>query len=180
MRSLVLLLAILALGGCMNVSDMAEGTRYHMSDAGLLDHSDSRRVNNLRIQPDSFIYIAQGAFAPPGSTTYPRPNVIAEVAFDGIPGKVFAGRVKSVIGVIAEGQVQPSGTLISYTGSPPAGRVPVIIEITDPAFAPYSSLMPGGAYGQAALYSQHFHHIGAMRKILLRMAAWMNYIFPFH
>ncbi|PTU04053.1 DUF4823 domain-containing protein, partial [Pseudomonas sp. HMWF031] len=40
MRSLVLLLAVLALGGCMNVSDMAEGTRYHMSDAGLLDHSD--------------------------------------------------------------------------------------------------------------------------------------------
>lgn len=82
MRSLVLLLAVLALGGCMNVSDMAEGTRYHMSDAGLLDHSDSRRVNNIRIQPDSFIYIAQGAFAPPG-TAYPRPNVVAEEAFNG-------------------------------------------------------------------------------------------------
>ncbi|CAI8971792.1 DUF4823 domain-containing protein [Pseudomonas sp. IT-P294] len=82
MRSLVLLLAVLALGGCMNVSDMAEGTRYHMSDAGLLDHSDNHRSNNLRIQPDSFIYIAQGAFAPPGST-YPRPNVVAEEAFNG-------------------------------------------------------------------------------------------------
>ncbi|WP_237885913.1 DUF4823 domain-containing protein [Pseudomonas sp. PGPR40] len=82
MRSLVLLLAVLALGGCMNVSEMAEGTRYHMSDAGLLDHSDSRRVNNLRIQPDSFIYIAQGVFAPPGSA-YPRPNVVAEEAFNG-------------------------------------------------------------------------------------------------
>jgi multidrug resistance efflux pump len=104
----------------------------------------------------------------------------AEVAFDGIPGKVFSGRVTSVIGVIAEGQVQPSGTLIGYTGSPPAGRVPVIIEITDPAYAQYSKLMPGGAYGQAAIYSQHFHHIAMMRKILLRMAAWMNYIFPFH
>jgi len=104
----------------------------------------------------------------------------AEVAFDGIPGQVFGGRVTSVIGVIAEGQVQPSGTLIGYTGSPPAGRVPVIIEITDPAYAQYSKLMPGGAYGQAAIYSQHFHHIAMMRKILLRMAAWMNYIFPFH
>ena len=104
----------------------------------------------------------------------------AEVAFDGIPGKVFAGKVKQVIGVIGEGQVQPSGTLLSYTGSPPPGRVPVLIEISDPAFAPYSKLMPGGAYGQAALYSQHFHHVAVMRKILLRMAAWMNYIFPFH
>ncbi|TNF79275.1 DUF4823 domain-containing protein [Pseudomonas sp. ICMP22404] len=82
MRSMVLLLAVLALAGCMNVSDMGEGVRYHMSDAGLLDHSDSRRVNNLRIQPDSFIYIAQGAFAPPGGA-YPRPNVVAEEAFNG-------------------------------------------------------------------------------------------------
>ncbi|MEE1864982.1 MULTISPECIES: HlyD family secretion protein [Pseudomonas] len=104
----------------------------------------------------------------------------AEVAFDGIPGKVFKGQVTNVITVIAEGQVQPSGTLIGYTGSPPAGRVPVIIEITDPAFAPYKDQMPGGAYGQAAVYSKHFEHIGTMRKILLRMAAWMNYIFPFH
>jgi multidrug resistance efflux pump len=104
----------------------------------------------------------------------------AEVAFDGIPGKVFQGKVKTVYSVIAEGQVQPSGTLISFSGSVPAGRVPVIIEITDPQFAQYKNQMPGGAYGQAALYSQYFHHIAAMRKILLRMAAWMNYIFPFH
>ncbi|WP_044874371.1 biotin/lipoyl-binding protein [Pseudomonas sp. LFM046] len=104
----------------------------------------------------------------------------AEVAFDGIPGRVFQGKVKQVIGVIGEGQVQPSGTLISFTGSPPPGRVPVIIEITDPDYAQYAALMPGGSYGQAALYSKHFHHVAIMRKILLRMAAWMNYIFPFH
>ncbi|MFC6337368.1 DUF4823 domain-containing protein [Pseudomonas sp. CCM 7891] len=85
MRSLVLLLASfasLALSGCMTVSDMAEGTRYQMSDAGLLDHSDTRRSNSVRVQPDSFIFIAQGAFAPPGSA-YPRPNVVAEEAFNG-------------------------------------------------------------------------------------------------
>ncbi|MCY1278283.1 Inner membrane protein YiaV [compost metagenome] len=104
----------------------------------------------------------------------------AEVAFDGIPGRVFKGKVRNVIAVIGEGQVQPSGTLLSFSGSPPAGRVPVIIEITDPAYAEYAALMPGGSYGQAAIYSQHFHHVAIMRKILLRMAAWMNYIFPFH
>ncbi|UVE15978.1 HlyD family secretion protein [Pseudomonas sp. LS44] len=108
------------------------------------------------------------------------PDDEAEIAFDGIPGKVFKGEVKNVIAVIGEGQIQPSGTLMSYTGSPPPGRVPVIIEITDPNFAQYSKLMPGGSYGQAALYSKHFHHVAVMRKILLRMAAWMNYIFPFH
>ncbi|MGE8360321.1 HlyD family secretion protein [Pseudomonas sp.] len=104
----------------------------------------------------------------------------AEIAFDGIPGEVFAARVKMVMPVIAEGQVQPSGHLIGFTGSPPPGRVPVVLEVTDPDFAQYREQMPGGAYGQAALYSEHFHHVAIMRKILLRMAAWMNYIFPFH
>ncbi|QXI27040.1 DUF4823 domain-containing protein [Pseudomonas vanderleydeniana] len=82
MRSLVMLLALLALGGCMKVSDLEEGARYQMSDAGLLDHSDTRRTHSFRIQPDSFIYIAQGPFAPPGGA-YPRPNVVAEEAFNG-------------------------------------------------------------------------------------------------
>ncbi len=82
MRGLCVLLAFLALGGCMKVSDLGEGARYQMSDAGLLDHSNTRRSNSLRIQPDSFIYIAQGPFAPIGDP-YVRPNVVAEEAFNG-------------------------------------------------------------------------------------------------
>jgi hypothetical protein len=82
MRSLVLFLALLVLGGCMSVSDMGETAHYQLSDAGMLDHSETRRSNNFRLQPDSFIYIGQGAFAPPGSA-YPRPNVVAEEAFKG-------------------------------------------------------------------------------------------------
>ncbi|WP_130904919.1 MULTISPECIES: HlyD family secretion protein [unclassified Pseudomonas] len=104
----------------------------------------------------------------------------AEVAFDGLPGKVFQGKVKNVLTVIGEGQVQASSTLVSSPGATPPGRVPVVIEITDPAFTSYRKQMPGGAYGQAALYSEHFHHVAVMRKILLRMASWMNYLFPFH
>ncbi|MDD0843945.1 HlyD family secretion protein [Pseudomonas sp. Gutcm_11s] len=104
----------------------------------------------------------------------------AEIAFDGIPGEVFKAKVKMVLPVIAEGQVQPSGNLIGFTGSPPAGRVPVVLEVIDPRFDEYRGLMPGGAYGQAALYSEHFHHVAIMRKILLRMSSWMNYFFPFH
>ncbi|MGY4535364.1 hypothetical protein ACVW0Y_004517 [Pseudomonas sp. TE3786] len=82
MRSLIVLLTLLALGGCMKVSDMTDGTLDQLSDAGLLDHSDIRRSSPWRLQPDSFIYIAQGHFVPPGGH-YPRPNVVAEQAFDG-------------------------------------------------------------------------------------------------
>ncbi len=50
----------------------------------------------------------------------------------------------------------------------------VIIEITDPAFADTARSCPGGAYGKRRFTVKHFHHIGAMRKILLRMSAWID------
>jgi len=104
----------------------------------------------------------------------------AEVAYDGIPGRVFSGRVVTVIPALAEGQVQASGDLISPMRAPFPGRVGVRIEITDPAFEAFRGKVPGGAYAQVAVYSKHFRHVAIMRKILLRMSAWMNYLFPFH
>ncbi len=104
----------------------------------------------------------------------------AEVTFDGIPGTIFSGKVKFVFPDLAEGQVVPTGTLISANTSQKPGRVPVVIEITDPNFDKYINLLPGGAYGQTAIYTEHFHHVAIIRKILLRMSAWMSYIFPIH
>lgn len=104
----------------------------------------------------------------------------AEVAFDGIPGTVFSGEVELVLPALAEGQVQASGNLINPNMAPRAGRIPVLINITDPRYEAYADQVPGGSYGQAAIYSEHFHHVAIMRKILLRMSAWMNYLFPFH
>lgn len=104
----------------------------------------------------------------------------AEVAFDGIPGTVFAGQVQQVFPALAEGQVQPTGDLVNPAMAPRPGRVPVLINITDPRYAAYAGKVPGGSYAQAAIYSEHFRHVAIMRKILLRMAAWMNYLFPFH
>jgi hypothetical protein len=82
MRNLLVVLVLAALGGCMSVSDMGVVARDQLGDAGVLDHSETRRSTNFRLQPDSYIYIAQGAFVPPGGA-YPRPNVVAEEAFNG-------------------------------------------------------------------------------------------------
>jgi multidrug resistance efflux pump len=108
------------------------------------------------------------------------PGDDAEVAFDGIPGRVFSGKVTNVLPALAEGQVQPSGNLINPMAAPYPGRIAVRIEITDPEFEVFRDRVPGGAYAQAAVYSKHFHHVAIMRKILLRMSSWMNYLFPFH
>lgn len=34
--------------------------------------------------------------------------------------------------------------------------------------------------GQAAIYTEHFHHVGIFLRVLLRMNGWMNYVFPIH
>lgn len=104
----------------------------------------------------------------------------AEVAFDGIPGRVFSGKVKAVMPALSEGQIQPTGDIIRPTAAPFPGRIAVMITITDPEFEEFRGKVPGGAYAQTAIYSEHFHHVAIMRKILLRMSAWMNYLFPFH
>jgi hypothetical protein len=82
MRSSMLILALLVLGGCMKVSDLADGATYQLRDAGFLDHGRAERMASRRLQQDSFIYIVQGHFVPPGAA-YPRPNVVAEEAFKG-------------------------------------------------------------------------------------------------
>lgn len=104
----------------------------------------------------------------------------AEVALDGIPGEVFSAKVVKVVPALAEGQLQASGSMLGLDATNKPGRIPVEVEIDDPDFAQYQDKIPGGAYGQVAVYSDHAHHVAVMRKILLRMAAWMNYIFPFH
>jgi multidrug resistance efflux pump len=102
----------------------------------------------------------------------------AEVTFDAIPGEIFAGEVSEVFPVIGEGQVQPTGDFMRFAQQRVPGRVAVSIRITDPAFEEYD--LPGGVFGQSAIYSEHFHHVAVMRRVLLRMAAWLNYVFPFH
>jgi hypothetical protein len=37
--------------------------------------------------------------------------------------------------------------------------------------------IPLGAAAQVAIYTEHFEHLSLLRKILLRMRSWQNYIF---
>ena len=98
----------------------------------------------------------------------------AEVAFDHIPGKVFRARVRSVM---AMPRLNPDAPL-EYGIAADGDRVPVIIEISDPRFETYSTRFPRGSYAQAAVYGDEFAQLALVRKTLLRMSAWMNYLTP--
>ena len=83
-----------------------------------------------------------------------------------------------VLPLIGEGQVLPTDQFIRFQPGGEPGRVPVLIELEDPPMDPRK--LPIGLYGQAAIYTEHARHLAVMRKILLRMAGWLNYLFPFH
>jgi multidrug resistance efflux pump len=98
----------------------------------------------------------------------------AEVAFDAVPGRVFKGRVRTVLDAIAAGQIQASGALVDYGARTEGGRALAVIDL-DEDTSPYQ--LPVGAAAQVAIYTQYWHHVSLLRKILLRMRSWENYLF---
>ena len=98
----------------------------------------------------------------------------AEAAFDAVPGRVFKGKVRYVLDAIAAGQLQPTGGLVDVGTRTAGGRALAVIDITDD-MTPYQ--IPLGAAAQVAIYTEHWHHVSLLRKILLRMRSWQNYIF---
>jgi multidrug resistance efflux pump len=98
----------------------------------------------------------------------------AEIAFDAVPGRVFKGKVRLVLDAIAAGQLQATGALVDVGARTEGGRALAVIDIADD-MSGYQ--IPLGAAAQVAIYTEHWHHVSMIRKILLRMRSWQNYIF---
>lgn len=98
----------------------------------------------------------------------------AEIAFDAVPGRVFKGKVREVLDAIASGQIQPTGVLQDLGERLPGGRAVAVIDIVDD-ISPYQ--IPLGAAADVAIYTEHWHHVALLRRILLRMRSWQNYVF---
>lgn len=106
-----------------------------------------------------------------------RAGYEAEIVYPSIPGRAFKGRVVRVLPNMAEGQLQTSGNLVGTESFQRIGRVAVVIEVLDD-MSEFN--LPTGSRAQVAIYSDHFHHIAIMRKILLRMSSWQNYLYLDH
>lgn len=103
-----------------------------------------------------------------------QPGAEAEIAFDAIPGRVFRGKVDALIDAVSQGQLQATGTLLNpedRAKSP--GLASVNIRIVDD-LSPYQ--LPAGTTAQVAVYSDHWAPVAAIRRILLRMKSWLNYV----
>lgn len=101
----------------------------------------------------------------------------AELIFKAIPGKTFQGEVESVLPTIGESQVQAQGRLYTAAGLHNVGQVLVLIRIKDD-ISEYN--LPQGTNANVAVYSDSFEHVSVMRKVLLRMKSWQNYLYLDH
>lgn len=105
------------------------------------------------------------------------PGFEAEFIFPSLPGKVFKGEVIDVLPAIAESQFQAQGRLIGTDAFRSNGRTLVSLKITDDLTAYH---LPLGTSFEVAVYSDSFHHVSIMRKVLIRMKSWQSYLYLDH
>lgn len=90
--------------------------------------------------------------------------LMAVVLFYGI----FNGEATETSPVIADGQLKTTTDFVRCEREKRPGRIQVAVRIADPAIDQYR--LTASVFGQAAIDSDHFHHIGILRRVFLRMA----------
>jgi multidrug resistance efflux pump len=106
---------------------------------------------------------------------YITPGQPVEITFKYAPGKVYPGKVESVLQAVASGQTQTSGLAVApkeIASLPLAVR----IRLDDRDFA---DVLPAGITGEAEIYTDHVTPTHIIRKVLLRQIAITNYVNPF-
>ncbi|HDM8217830.1 HlyD family secretion protein [Vibrio campbellii] len=106
-----------------------------------------------------------------------EPGFEAEFMFRALPGKVFKGQVVDVLPAIGESQFQARGSLLGTEALRTSGRVFVKLKITDDLEEYH---LPMGTAVEVAVYSDSFTHVSIMRKVLIRMKSWQNYLYLDH
>ncbi len=118
-----------------------------------------------------------GLFLPQYAMRHVQQGMPAELTLKLHPGKTFNATVGAIAPVNASGQVQPSGQLPTFL--PPSAaeqRLLCILEIDDERIDRQS--LPGGSIGTATVYTEKARATHIIRRIMIRMEAWKNYVIP--
>jgi multidrug resistance efflux pump len=98
----------------------------------------------------------------------------AEFALETYPGRIVKGKVDSIIWAIGQGQLTPSGTIpMSSLANTPPGQFAVKFDMADRDKALF---LAAGASGDAAIYTQHAQFLHILRKVIIRVGSYMNYL----
>lgn len=137
------------------------------------------RVANLPLSPVmAFIDTSDtivGVEIAQNDARYLRAGQPVEVTFKFFPGKIYTGRVESILQAVATGQTQTSGVAVmpqAVQSAPFVARV----KLDDAGIA---ARLPAGSAGDAAIFTDHVKATHIIRKVLLRQIAILNYVNPF-
>jgi multidrug resistance efflux pump len=101
----------------------------------------------------------------------------AEITLDTYPGRIIKAHVDSILWAQSQGQMDASGNLPQTTFTPPPGRFPVKLVVAD---KDQGLFLAAGAKGAAAIYTPHFGPIQIIRKVLLRVESYLDYVIIKH
>ncbi|HEX5767647.1 MAG TPA: HlyD family secretion protein [Burkholderiales bacterium] len=105
-----------------------------------------------------------------------KPGNEVEFALKTIPGKIIKGKVDSIVWAQGQGQLLPTGTIpMSGVVAQPPGRYAVKFNIAD---RDRELFLAAGAAGDAAIYTDGLHAIHIIRKVILRVGSYINYLIP--
>jgi multidrug resistance efflux pump len=110
---------------------------------------------------------------PQSALPFVRVGDHVEIAFDRLPGQILSGRVMDLVPGTGQGQLSPSGQLMSWTDTPVPGRFGVRLALDE---TPSQDELPAGASGAAAIYTDRGNMISIIRRIVIRMTTWLNYV----
>ena len=102
------------------------------------------------------------------------PGDEAEIALPTYPGDIIKATVDSIVWAQGQGQLPLSGTIPQTGAAPlPPGRFAVKLALAEQDRALF---LAAGAVGDAAIYTRHLEPIHILRKVILRVGSYTNYL----
>ena len=104
-----------------------------------------------------------------------KPGNEAEIALLTYPGRIIKAKVDSIVWAQGQGQLPMMTGQVPTTGFThlPPGRFAVRLDI-----APRDQhlFLAAGAMGNGAIYTEHGHHIHIIRRVILRVGSYLNWL----
>jgi multidrug resistance efflux pump len=134
-------------------------------------------VAGLPLNPVMSLIEADGqvvAFYAQNELTRVQPGDEAEFALETYPGRIIKGKVDSVVWAMGQGQLTPSGTIpMSTLANQPPGQFAVKFDLAE---RDRQLFLAAGAVGDAAIYTQHLEMLHVIRKVIIRVGSYLNYL----
>lgn len=161
--------------------------RWDLSQTTVYAPADGTPIN-VQLRPGSFVVglpVTQAmsfvedeyqviALYQQNELTQVQPGDEAEIVLPTYPGKILKATVDSIVWAQGQGQLPLTGTVpLTGVAPPPPGRFAVKLTIADKDRARFYA---AGALGNAAIYTHGMEPIHIVRKVILRVGSYTNYL----